>query len=105
MGEHSNNYAGGDSWQAAVDHLLSMFPEVQSYTSAITKVTQLKRENKEQISQYATRIVKTFNNLQKLHPGGNYHDNVRQSGPIRKLLDLLPLQDRKWIKISNPAEN
>ena len=103
--EHWSNYDGGDSWDNAKKHLLSMFPEVQSYTSAITKVAQLKRENKEQISQYATRIVKTFNNLQKLHPGGNYHDKVKQSDSIRKLLEVLPLQDRKWIKNSNPAEN
>ena len=103
--EHWNTYDGGDVWDNAKAHLLSMFPEVQSYTSVMSKVPFLKREQKEQISQFATRIVKTYNTLQRLHPSGNYHDKVKQSDSIRKLLEVLPLQDRKWIKISDPATN
>ena len=71
----------------------------------MAKVPSLKREQREQISQFATRIVKLYNTLQRLHPSGNYHDKVKQSDSIRKLLEVLPLQDRKWITISDPGVN
>ena len=71
----------------------------------MAKVPGMKREQKEQISQYATRIVQLFNTLQRLHPSAAYPDEVKQSDSIRKLLEVLPVADRKWIKISNPAVN
>ena len=46
-----------------------------------------------------------YDTLQRLHPSKNYHDQVKQSDSIRKLLEILPVADRKWIKISDPAEN
>ena len=95
--EHWNTYDGGENWDNAKLHLLKLFPEVQSYTSVMAKVPFLKREQKEQISQFATRIVKMYDTLQRLHPSGNYHDKVKQSDSIRKLLEVLPLPDRKWI--------
>ena len=103
--EHWNTYEGGENWENAKQHLLKLFPEVQSYTSVMAKVPFLKREQKEQISQFATRIVKMYDTLQRLHPSGNYHDKVKQSDSIRKLLEVLPLPDRKWIKISDPVAN
>ena len=69
------------------------------------KIPHLKREPKEQISQYATRLVQTYNTLQRLHPSGDYPESVKQSDSIRKLLEVLPVQDRKWIKINDPAVN
>ena len=63
----------------------------------------MKRENREQISEYATRLMQTFNTLQRLHPSNTYPDSVKQSDSIIKLLEVLPAADRKWIKIENPA--
>ena len=103
--EHWNTYDGGEVWDNAKAHLLKLFPEVQSYTSVMAKVPFLKREQKEEISQFACRINKMYDTLQRLHPGGNYHDRVKQSDSIRKLLEVLPPPDRKWIKIDNPAVN
>ena len=71
----------------------------------MAKIPNLKREPKEQISQYATRIVQIYNTLQRLHPANAYPDEVKQSDSIRKLLEVLPVQDRKWIKIDNPVTN
>ena len=103
--EHWNTYDGGADWAAAKAHLLKLFPEVQSYTSIMAKVPHLKRESKEQISQYATRLVQIYNPLQILHPSADYPDSVKQSDSIRKLLEVLPVQDRKWIKIDDPNVN
>ena len=103
--EHWNTFAGGESWAAAREHLLKLYPEVQSYTSVMAKIPNLKREQKEQISSYATRIVKLFDTLKRLHPTNAISDQVVQSDSIRKLLEVLPETDRKWIKISNPVTN
>ena len=59
--EHWNIYTGGDNWDNAKKHLLDLFPEVQSYTSVMAKIPKKKRENKEQISEYAIRLMQTFN--------------------------------------------
>ena len=68
----------------------------------------MKREGGEQISNYANRIYKTYNTLQRLHPAGGragYSDATKQSDSILKLLDLLPESDRKWIRTSDPRVN
>ena len=103
--EYWNTYAGGEVWANARAHLLKLFPEVQSYTSIMAKIPNLKREPKEQISQYATRTVQIYDTLKRLHPANAYPDEVKQSDSIRKLLEVLPVQDRKWIKIDNPVTN
>ena len=103
--EHWNLFDGGDDWVKAREHLLRLFPEVQSYTSVMAKIPLMKREKQEQISEYASRIVQTYNTLQRLHPSKNYPDVVKQSDGIRKLLEVLPSSERKWIKISDPGVN
>ena len=50
-------------------------------------------------------MLQTFNTLQRLHPTNTNPDSVKQSDSIRKLLEVLPVADRKWIKIENPAVN
>ena len=65
----------------------------------------MKREPKEQISELSTRIVQMYNALQRLHPSNAYPEEVKQSDSIRKLLEVLPVQDRKWIKINDPVTN
>ena len=75
--EHWNTYNGGENWNNAKAHLLKLFPEVQSYTNVMAKVPYLKREQKGQISQYATRIVQMYDTLQRLHPSKAYHDKVK----------------------------
>ena len=49
--------------------------------------------------------MQTFNTLQRLHPSGAYPDSVKQSDSIIKLLEVLPMADRKWIKTDNPVVN
>ena len=34
--DHWSDYTGGDDWNLAKEHLLSLFPEVQSYASVKT---------------------------------------------------------------------
>ena len=89
----------------AKKHLLLLYPEVQSYTSVMNKIPKLKREKQEQICEYATRVNQTYNTLQRLHPTNNYPNEVKQSDSIRKLLEVLPVPDRKWITISDPVNN
>ena len=71
----------------------------------MAKISKLKREPKEQISEFATRVNQTYNTLQRLHPTNDYPNEVKQSDSIRKLLEVLPVPDRKWITISDPANN
>ena len=58
--EHWNSFDGGEDWDAARAHLIKLFPEVQSYTSVMAKIPGLKREPKEQISQFATKLYKSM---------------------------------------------
>ena len=71
----------------------------------MNKIPKLKREEQEQICEYATRVNQIYNTLQRLHPTNTYPDEVKQSDSIRKLLEVLPQSDRKWIKISDPVAN
>ena len=106
--DHWSDYRGGDNWNAAKAHLLSLFPEVQSYASVQTKIANMKREKNEQISCYANRVHKAYNTLQRLHPAGGilgYPNTVKQYESILKLLDILPEQDKKWMKINDPITN
>ena len=61
--DHWSDYTGGDDWNLAKEHLLSLFPEVQSYASVKTNITNMKYESNEQISSYANRIHKAYNTL------------------------------------------
>ena len=101
---HWQNFKGA-TWDEAKAHLLLLFPEVECYASITAKIASLKREPREQISQYASRIVQIFDTMQRLHPSKKYADEVKQSDSIRKLLDALPQADRKWIKIDDPSNN
>ena len=65
----------------------------------------MKRESGEQISNYATRIRKAYNTLQRVHPSNGYSDATKQSDSIIKLLDILPEADRLWIRTENEAVN
>ena len=81
--DHWSDYTGGDDWDLAKEHLLSLFPEVQSYSSVKSKIANMKRESNEQISSYANRIHKAYNTLQRLHPAGGQQDiQMRLSNQI-----------------------
>ena len=101
---HWQNFKGA-TWDEAKTHLLLLFPEVECYTSVTAKIASLKHEPREQISQYASRIVQIFDTMQRLHPSKRYANEVKESDSIRKLLDVLPQTDRKWIKIDDPSNN
>ena len=103
--EYFTDYTGGADWARAKQYLLDMYPEVISYPTIKENIHKMKRESGEQISNYATRILKAYNTLQRVHPSHGYSDATKQSDSIIKLLDILPEADRLWIRTENEAVN
>ena len=67
------------------------------------KANLLKRKPGEQISVYATRIVDLYDKLQALHPTKDMSNGLVRTDSINKLLELLPNDQRLWIKTNNPV--
>ena len=103
--EYFTDYDGGADWLLAKQYLLEMYPEVISYPTVKDNIQKMKRECGEQISNYATRVRKAYNTLQRVHPSRGYSDATKQSDSIIKLLEILPESDRLWIRTENADVN
>ena len=103
--EHWNGFAGGESWDEARKYLLLLYPEVESYTTVRAKTQSLKREPKEQIGAYAGRMRQLYDTLRRLHPSKKYDPEIQQQDMILKILEVLPISERKFIKIDDPDAN
>ena len=84
---------------------MARYPDVQSYGHVLNKVNNLKRAPGEQISCYANRITDLYDKMQLLHPDKSMSEGTKRSDSVQKLIEILPQQDRRWIKINNPAEH
>merc|ERR1711895_177594 len=92
---------GKEDEAQAKQYLLEMYPEVISYPTVKDNIHKMKRESGEQISNYATRVRKAYNTLQRVHPSRRYSDATKQTDSIIKLLEILPESDRLWIRTEN----
>ena len=101
--QHFNWFEERQTWAQAREHLLLLYPEVESYTTVNAKCQSLKREKQEQIGAFAGRIRVEYDTLRRLHPSPKYDKDVQEQDMILKILEVLPISERKFIQIANPT--
>ena len=80
--EHWNWFEEGQNWAKAREHLLLLYPEVESYTTVMAKAQSLKREKQEQIGAFAGRVKVLYDTLRRLHPSAKYDKEVQEQDMI-----------------------
>ena len=103
--EYWNHYDGEEDFAKACRYLLERYPDVQDYGQVLNKVNNLKRAQTEQITSYANRIQDLYDKMQLLHPDRSMSIGSKRSDSVQKLIEILPQQHRRWIKIDKPAEH
>ena len=76
-----------------------------TYSNVLDQANKLKRHQGEQISVYTTRILDIYDKLEALHPTKDMSKGTIRSDTINKLLELLPNDQRLWIKHNDTNVN